>query len=85
MYTIPMRRTSLELDENLLEEAMQVLGLKTYSATVNHALAEVVRVRKIRSLPSISGSRFWEGNLAATREDHLLPERRRARGLRGLR
>jgi Arc/MetJ family transcription regulator len=64
-----MKRTNLVLDADLLEKATQVLGLKTYSATVNQALAEVLRIRKIQSLPSFFGSRLWQGDLAEMRED----------------
>jgi Arc/MetJ family transcription regulator len=77
-----MKRTNLVLDAELLNEATRVLGLKTYSATVNRALAEAVRVRKIQSLPSFFGSHLWEGNLAVMREDRVLPQRRRQRGQR---
>lgn len=41
---------SLMLDEQLLSEAMHALGVKTYSAAVNLALAEAVPVKKIQSL-----------------------------------
>jgi len=64
-----MKRTNLVLDADLLEDATRVLGLKTYSATVNQALAEVVRIRKIQSLPSFFGSQLWHGDLAKMRED----------------
>lgn len=64
-----MRRTNLVLDEDLLEEATRVLGAKTYSATVNLALAEALRVKKVLELPSFFGSRLWHGDLAAMRED----------------
>lgn len=70
-----MKRTNLVLDERLLEEATRALGAKTYSAAVNRALEEVLRVRKIQSLASFFGSRLWEGNLAEMREDR--PARRR--------
>jgi Arc/MetJ family transcription regulator len=71
-----MKRTNLVLNADLLEEATRALGLKTYSATVNQALAEVVRIRKIQSLPSFFGSRLWQGDLTEMRED-------RGRGKRG--
>jgi len=77
-----MKRTNLVLDADLLNEATRVLGLKTYSATVNRALAEAVRVRKIQSLPTFFGSHLWEGNLAVMREDRVPPQRRRQRGQR---
>ena len=64
-----MKRTNLVLDAALLNEATRALGLKTYSATVNLALAEVLRVRKIQSLPQFFGRGLWEGNLAEMRED----------------
>jgi hypothetical protein len=43
-----MRRTNLVLDEQLLEEATHALEAKTYSAAVNRALAEVIRLKKIQ-------------------------------------
>lgn len=72
-----MKRTNLVLDERLLAEATQVLAAKTYSAAVNAALEEVIRVRKIQSIPSAFGSAIWEGDLQQMREDQ--PRRRRGR------
>jgi Arc/MetJ family transcription regulator len=64
-----MKRTNLVLREDLLEEATRVLGAKTYSAAVNQALDEVVRIRKIQSLPEFFGRNLWEGDLSQMRED----------------
>ena len=64
-----MRRTNLVLDEHLLEEATRALGAKTYSAAVNTALEEVIRLKKIQRIPEFRGSRIWEGDLAVMRED----------------
>ena len=64
-----MRRTDLVLDEELLTRATRVLGSKTYSAAVNTALEEVIRLRKIQSLPQFFGSGIWEGKLSEMRED----------------
>jgi Arc/MetJ family transcription regulator len=74
-----MKRTNLVLNENLLDEATRILGAKTYSAAVNTALAEVVRIRKILSLPSFFGRELWHGNLAEMREDrhNRMPHRSR--------
>ena len=71
-----MKRTNLVLNENVLEEATRVLGAKTYSATVNLALEEVLRLRKIQSLPQFFGQGLWKGDLAEMREDR--PRRRRS-------
>jgi Arc/MetJ family transcription regulator len=64
-----MKRTNLVLDERLLEEATRELGLKTYSATVNKALEEILRIRRIQSIPSLIGKVRWRGNLSEMRED----------------
>lgn len=69
-----MKRTNLVLDEKLLEEATRVLGLKTYSATVNKALEEAIRVQKVRGLHRFMGTNLWQGDLAEMREDN--PRRR---------
>jgi len=70
-YTIHMKRTNLVLDPHLLEEATRVLRAKTYSAAVNAALKEILRVRRIQQLPEFFGSGIWKGNLAQMREDRL--------------
>lgn len=59
-----MKRTNLVLDERLLVQSTQVLAAKTYSAAVNAALEEVIRVRKIQSIPQFFESGIWEGDLS---------------------
>ena len=81
-YTIHMRRTNLVLDEKLLEQAVAALGTKTYSATVNLALEEAVRLKKIRGIPQFFGSGIWEGDLSAMREDRPLRVSRGGKGAR---
>ena len=73
-----MKRTNLVLDEKLLEEATRVFGLKTYSATVNKALEEAIRIQKVRSLHQFMGSNLWQGDLAEMREDSPRPRRQKA-------
>jgi Arc/MetJ family transcription regulator len=72
-----MKRTNLVLDEQLLEKATRELGLKTYSATVNKALEEVLRMRKIQGISQYFGKLRWHGNLSEMREDAPLPKRRK--------
>jgi hypothetical protein len=64
-----MKRTNLVLDAHLLEEATRVLEARTWSAAVNLALAEVLRVRRIQRIPSFFGENLWAGNLSEMRED----------------
>ena len=93
-----MRRTNVILDEKLLEEALRRSGEKTYSSTINRALQELVRRLTFEEgLNAISGSGWWEGDLAEMRRgrefdfpdeirDAPLPEkpkrRKRRRGSR---
>jgi len=64
-----MKRTNLVLNADLLEQAVRVLGVKTYSAAVNLALEEMLRVKKLQSLPQFFGRGLWEGDLSEMRED----------------
>ena len=64
-----MKRTNLVLDEELLEDAVRVLGTRTYSATVNLALKEAVRMRRIQGLADHFGKVHWHGDLAEMRND----------------
>jgi len=67
-----MKRTNLVLDGNLLKQATRVLGAKTYSAAVNTALAELLRVRRIQGLPAFFGQGLWQGDLVEMREDRRI-------------
>lgn len=69
-HAVCMKRTNLVLDERLLKEATRILGEKTYSATVNRALKEAVRTKRIQNLGTYFGQGLWEGNLTEMREDH---------------
>ena len=83
MYTMRMKRTNLMLDAELLDQATHVLGVKTYSAAVNLALAEVMRLRKIQSLPQFFGRGLWQGDLQEMREDRVERRRQGERRQRG--
>jgi len=78
-----MKRTNLMLDAELLDQATHVLGVKTYSAAVNLALAEVMRLRKIQSLPQFFGRGLWQGDLQEMREDRVERRRQGERRQRG--
>jgi len=61
----------LVLDAHLVEEVTRTLGEKTYSAAVNRALEELLRVRRIQSLPEFFGKGLWDGELAEMRKDRV--------------
>lgn len=77
-YTMRMKRTNLVLDEKLLEEATRLSGDKTYSATVQRALKELVRRAKAKQILELRGSGLWDGSLSEMRDDQ--PRRRVRRG-----
>lgn len=81
-YTKRMKRTSLMLDERLLEEAVRLLGTKTYSEAVNKALQEAINVQKRRGLVQFYGSGLWEGDLSEMRGDRPITRRRATSGKR---
>ncbi|MCB1160624.1 MAG: type II toxin-antitoxin system VapB family antitoxin [Leptospiraceae bacterium] len=64
-----MKRKNLVLDEELLEKALQLSSHKTYSATVNEALEEFIRVHSLDGIIEFQGSGIWEGNLSSMRKD----------------
>jgi Arc/MetJ family transcription regulator len=74
-----MKRTNLVLDDQLLRQATLVLGCKTYSAAVNYALAEMVRLHKVGNIAKFHGSGIWQGDLAEMREDRPKTGRKRTK------
>jgi Arc/MetJ family transcription regulator len=43
-----MKRTTVDVDETLIEEALKVIDARTYSAVVEKALAEVIRIANLK-------------------------------------
>jgi len=57
MYnSVVSRRTTIEMDEQLLEDAQAVLGTHGLKDTVDRALTEVVRASRRRALADRLGS-----------------------------
>ncbi|HKU43995.1 MAG TPA: type II toxin-antitoxin system VapB family antitoxin [Polyangiales bacterium] len=71
-----MKRTNLVLDEELLEEATRLSGEKTYSATVQLALRELVRRARAKQILELRGLGSWEGELSEMRRDSLKKAKR---------
>lgn len=62
-------RTNIDLDDALLEEAMEATGLSTKKATVEEALRTLVRLhRQKMAITNLEGL-GWEGDLDEMRED----------------
>ena len=74
-----MKRTNLVLNEHLLEEAMRLSHQRTYSKTVDMALADFVRRARAGKILELAGSGLWEGDLGAMRDDPAPARRRKSR------
>lgn len=62
-----MSRTNVVLDDELLEKAKDLTGMKTTREVVDHALRELVRHKRQRKLLELKGKIDWEGDLQAMR------------------
>jgi Arc/MetJ family transcription regulator len=74
-----MKRTNLVLRDELLEEATRLSGEKTWSATVNRALEDLIRRARARQILELRGSGLWEGSLGTMRGDTARPSAPRRR------
>lgn len=78
-----MKRTNVIVDEELLEKARRLTGEKTYSATINKALEEVVRQKRFWDAYgrfeklAHEGDFFWPGYLEELRPNAIPPKRKR--------
>jgi Arc/MetJ family transcription regulator len=61
-------RTTLDLNDTLLEEAMKWTGETTKTATVNEALKQVIQYRKRMNLIGMAGKIKLEVDLNTTRK-----------------
>lgn len=66
-------RTNIEIDDQLMADAMAALGAKTKREAVETSLRRSVRAaRQLRALDELRGI-GWEGDLDAMRTDKPLP------------
>jgi Arc/MetJ family transcription regulator len=69
LENIHIMRTNIEIDENLMEEAMKASGFSTKKATVEEGLRLLVRLKKQERIKEYRGKLKWEGNLNKMRND----------------
>lgn len=60
-------RTNIDIDDELLGEAMELTGLRTKKAVVEEALAFLIRIRNQRRAFDEMRGLGWEGNLEEMR------------------
>ncbi len=61
-------RTNIDIDDNLLVEAMAATGLTTKEAVVEEALRRLLRQHHQKAAVADMSGLGWEGDLAAMRE-----------------
>lgn len=67
-------RTNIDIDDDLLKEAMEATGLKTKKAAVEDALNKVVlEARRRRALDELAGI-GWDGDLDQMRKDWAMDD-----------
>ncbi len=60
-------RTNVVLDQDLIEEALALTGLKTKRAVIEEALRVLTRLRRQEKVRTLRGQLTWEGDLDALR------------------
>lgn len=61
-------RTNIDIDDELMAEAMRLTGLPTKKAVVEEALRRVIRLQKQKGILKLRGTVHWEGDLDEMRK-----------------
>ena len=56
-------RTNIEIDDDLLGQALRLTGLKTKRAVVEQGLRTLIRLGQQRKVLDLAGKVHWEGNI----------------------
>ncbi len=67
-------RTNIILDDDLIEEARRLTGIKTKRELVTEALRTLIQLRRQGEVRRLRGKLHWEGNLAEMRSARLTEE-----------
>jgi Arc/MetJ family transcription regulator len=61
-------RTNIEIDDQLLEQALRATGLKTKRAVVEAGLRMLLHLKGQEEILRLVGKVRWEGNLGESRQ-----------------
>jgi Arc/MetJ family transcription regulator len=64
-------RISIDIDGDLLREAMRCSGARTKKAVVEEALRALVGIRAQKGIRRLRGKVRWEGNLGESRKGRV--------------
>lgn len=62
-------RTNIVIDDELMERALRLTGLKTKREVVELALQTLLRLRQQEQVKQLRGKLNWQGDLDAMRND----------------
>ena len=65
-------RTNIVLDDNLIERAQKLTGIKTKREVVQEALRMLILLREQAEIRQLRGRLAWEGNLDEMRQSRTL-------------
>ena len=60
-------RTNIDIDDDLMRQAMRSSGARTKRAAVEEGLRLLIRTRRQRSIRRLRGKVAWEGDLGKSR------------------
>lgn len=71
IYTLlgALMRTNIVIDDNLMDDALKLTGLKTKREAVELALRTLIKLKKQEDIRRFRGKLSWEGNLDDMRND----------------
>ena len=66
-----MGRTNVVLDEDLISKCLEITGIKTRRALIDHALRELLRHKRQKRILELKGKIDWEGDLDSWRSARI--------------
>jgi len=66
-------RTNIEIEDELIQKALRLSGLKTKRAVVEAGLRMLIQVREQEEILKLAGKVSWQGNLDESRQGRGLP------------
>lgn len=64
-------RTNIVLDDELVDRAQKLTGIKTKRELVNEALRTLIQLHEQAEIRTLRGKLKWEGNLSEQRQTRL--------------
>jgi len=76
-------RTTLNLDDQLIKELMQITGARTKTEAIHQAIAAFIRQKRLEGLKALSGKVRLDLDWRTLEKQELKAQEQRERRLRG--